>query len=655
MSQPDGAVANAAADPSPSAPPRPPPVEWPEDDQLTREWVAGLTATLDWCSRHLPADQLPTVLPAPLVQRLVLRAASGLHQEPNLVRIDPRPGQSVVVVGDVHGQLHDVIFLLQDAGFPSEERLFVFNGDYVDRGAWGVETFLLLLAWKLTGIKRLPTVLLPNCVFLLRGNHESKYCTSVYGFEKEVMTKFKDQGPPVYRKFLRCFEDLPLATIIAGCVYTAHGGVFRGTIVLPSKRTKKGKKGRKYKADSTVDSTAIKLGSLDELLKARRTVLDPPWEGPNLIPGDVLWSDPSLELGLSPNNERGIGLLWGPDITQQFLRTNNLKLIIRSHEGPDARDKRHDLLGMDKGYTIDHDGECGKLITLFSAPDYPQFQASEDRYNNCGAYIVLNPPDFATPIFRSFEAVKPRPAAHPFYDFEEVIDSDEELNLDAMDSSTSTVTRTVKCLRVFVVMDVAGYLDLETCHTNIGEVSSMLEPFTVPFAFEDVLIADEKLNEMCIRGKDEERISNSPSERTSSFKMMASSSIAFLIPATARPPAGAVNVTSRSPPSVRMWCDDRARSQLRLVAAAVKRRYKGTVRKEAALAELIERKVAEAMEACGEEKDEGCRVAWDEVEELSQAKADLRRRIAEAPDDPLEPFCAHNPTADDCAVVYVDD
>lgn len=57
-------------------------------------------------------------------------------------------GSQVVVVGDVHGQLHDLLFLLKDVGFPCEDRLFVFNGDYVDRGAWGLETFLILLAWK---------------------------------------------------------------------------------------------------------------------------------------------------------------------------------------------------------------------------------------------------------------------------------------------------------------------------------------------------------------------------------------------------------------------------------------------------------------------------------------------------------------------------
>lgn len=80
-----------------------------------------------------------------------------LHKEPNCISIDPFQPNSesgagaastVVVVGDVHGQLHDLLFLLRDAGYPAQNRIFVMNGDYVDRGAWGLETFLLLLAWK---------------------------------------------------------------------------------------------------------------------------------------------------------------------------------------------------------------------------------------------------------------------------------------------------------------------------------------------------------------------------------------------------------------------------------------------------------------------------------------------------------------------------
>lgn len=54
----------------------------------------------------------------------------------------------VVVVGDVHGQLHDVMHMLKLIGDPGPQRYCVFNGDYVDRGAWGVETYLYLLAWK---------------------------------------------------------------------------------------------------------------------------------------------------------------------------------------------------------------------------------------------------------------------------------------------------------------------------------------------------------------------------------------------------------------------------------------------------------------------------------------------------------------------------
>jgi hypothetical protein len=70
----------------------------------------------------------------------------------------------------------------------------------------------------------------------------------------------------------------------------------------------------------------LKLGTLEDLAKARRGVLDPSGTGSNVIPGDVLWSDPSLNNGLSPNQLRGIGLLFGPDCTQEFLEKHKLKV-----------------------------------------------------------------------------------------------------------------------------------------------------------------------------------------------------------------------------------------------------------------------------------------------------------------------------------------
>ncbi|XP_020268237.1 serine/threonine-protein phosphatase 7 isoform X2 [Asparagus officinalis] len=309
-------MSSPSSSPPPSSPSTPTPISYPLDGTLTLDWIRTLTSALNHSSRNLPASSLPSVLPFQVLNRLLLTASNILHREPNCLHLDAGDGGAgeVVVVGDVHGQIHDVMFLLEDAGFPTEERMFVFNGDYVDRGAWGLETFVLLLAWK---------VFLPDRVFLLRGNHESKYCTAVYGFEQEVMVKYGDQGQQVYRKCLRCFEGLPLASIIAGCVYTAHGGLFRSVAVTPAKRSK-GKKGRKI--ISQVGTSILKLGSLEELSKARRTVLDPPWEGSNLIPGDVLWSDPSSNPGLSPNRERGIGLLFGPDCTEEFLKKNNLKI-----------------------------------------------------------------------------------------------------------------------------------------------------------------------------------------------------------------------------------------------------------------------------------------------------------------------------------------
>ena len=65
-------------------------------------------------------------------------------------------------------------------------------GDFVDRGAWGLEVLLLLAALKLAA---------PGRVTLLRGNHESSTCTQLYGFRTELARKY---GPEVRLPRLAC-------------------------------------------------------------------------------------------------------------------------------------------------------------------------------------------------------------------------------------------------------------------------------------------------------------------------------------------------------------------------------------------------------------------------------------------------------------------
>ncbi|KAL2982210.1 hypothetical protein AAZX31_13G329700 [Glycine max] len=369
---------------------------WPPDDCVTLEWVQDMMVILEQASQKMLPSEFCHIVPAILVDKLADAACSILCKEPNCVEINCQGEDSkVIVVGDVHGQFHDLMFLFKHAGVPSENRIYVFNGNYVDKGAWGIEVFLFLLAWK---------VLMPHRVYLLRGNHESRYCTARYGFKKEVWAKYGDQGEDVYNKFLACFKELPLASVIANCVYTTHGGLFRSIHAAPSQKPKRNKTHR------------VDLGSLAELSEVKRSFVDCPYEGPNILLSDVLWSRPSNRDGLRDNTGQKLGLLWGPDCTEAFLKQYNLKLIIRSHEGPDARAGRDDDFGdMLSGYSIDHDGESGRLYTLFSAPDYPQF--GKRRYNNKGAYAVLKSPDFASPSFHSFKAAE-RPMVDPYFDFD---------------------------------------------------------------------------------------------------------------------------------------------------------------------------------------------------------------------------------------------
>lgn len=107
---------------------------------------------------------------------------------------EPPEGTRMLIVGDTHGQLADVLWLFAECmshrqwtytcnflcvllatavdlfaipsadGLPSRTNVYLFNGDVADRGLHAVEIFVLLFCFMLKE---------PGSVFLSRGNHEN--------------------------------------------------------------------------------------------------------------------------------------------------------------------------------------------------------------------------------------------------------------------------------------------------------------------------------------------------------------------------------------------------------------------------------------------------------------------------------------------------
>ena len=163
-----------------------------------------------------------------------------------------------------------------------------------------------------------PKVRYPDRIFLIRGNHESRQITQVYGFYDECLRKYGTLN--VWRYCVEVFDYLSLAALVDGVVLGVHGGLSPNV--------------------STIDQV--------RLIDRKQEV---PHEGPMC---DLLWSDPEemVGWGLSP---RGAGYLFGSDICKQFNYINGLNFIARAHQ-----------LVME-GYKWMFDQQ---LVTVWSAPNY---------------------------------------------------------------------------------------------------------------------------------------------------------------------------------------------------------------------------------------------------------------------------------------------
>ena len=189
---------------------------------------------------------------------------------------------------------------------------YLFLGNYIDGGYYSLECISLLLCLK---------VRYPKRIILLRGNHENRQISQVYGLYDECLSKYGN--PNVWKYLTDVFDYLPLAAVVESKIFCLHGGL----------------------------SPSIEaLAQINKLDRIRETPLDGPLT-------HLIYSRPEDRFGwaLIPRPKDREAYLFGSDITEKFNNDNKLNLIIRGHE-----------LAMN-GYSWYHNK---KILTIFSAPNY---------------------------------------------------------------------------------------------------------------------------------------------------------------------------------------------------------------------------------------------------------------------------------------------
>uniref|UniRef100_A0A8C7KSD4 Serine/threonine-protein phosphatase n=1 Tax=Oncorhynchus kisutch TaxID=8019 RepID=A0A8C7KSD4_ONCKI len=172
----------------------------------------------------------------------------------------------VTVCGDIHRQFYDLCELFRTGGQVPDTN-YIFMGDFVDRGYYSLETLTYLLVLKAKW---------PDRITLLRGNHESRQITQVYGFYDECQTKYGNAN--AWRYCTKVFDMLTVAA---------------------------------------VSVTLLTIERNQEI----------PHKGAFC---DLVWSDPE-DVDTWAISPRGAGWLFGAKVTNEFAHINNLKLICRAH------------------------------------------------------------------------------------------------------------------------------------------------------------------------------------------------------------------------------------------------------------------------------------------------------------------------------------
>jgi len=166
-----------------------------------------------WIQALMDQQKDGILLPMQMAYELVIDTIKVLNTEKTMSEFEVKEGDKVTVCGDTHGQYWDVMNIFKMNGLPSASNPYLFNGDFVDRGSWGIENICLLYALKVKD---------PSSMHFNRGNHELIEANMIYGFAGECMKKYDDT---LFDLFSESFRKLSLCHLINKEVFVTHGGL----------------------------------------------------------------------------------------------------------------------------------------------------------------------------------------------------------------------------------------------------------------------------------------------------------------------------------------------------------------------------------------------------------------------------------------------
>ena len=242
--------------------------------------------------------------------KIYLKAKEILDQRKNIAILNT----PLIICGCINAHFEELKDIFKICGDISQNK-YLFLGDYVGRGWNGLSTFMLLILYLIK---------YPNNITLLRGNHDSRTMSIMYGLYDECLKKIekKDEAEDIYNKINELFDLLQLAAVVDNKYFCIHGGL----------------------------SPELKKIDILNSIERKKEI---PEKG---IITDLIWSDPKEEVNEFEPSKKGAGQFYGEKAVNDFIKeNNNIEMIIRSHE----------LVDDGRKFQFNN-----KLLTVFSAPDY---------------------------------------------------------------------------------------------------------------------------------------------------------------------------------------------------------------------------------------------------------------------------------------------